>query len=214
MNLKSFYGCLAVLSTLAATQSIIFPRWPQPSKISAEKITNFKENIISKGYEIKLLPALMAYTSYNISSSPISRFTIDSNSKLFLTNVQVRDRKNLQVSYITDTIKSLQLNRSAKASTKSPVFLSEIKPDGTTFQTCLVPNSLSSNRVDVNQDQLSLAVDSAQSNEKNLTIKRFLGMSPSRRYECMLITLKTTLVPQESAQLWTYLLNQLQKTFT
>jgi hypothetical protein len=34
IKLKNFYGILAVISTLAAAQSMIFPRWPEASKIS------------------------------------------------------------------------------------------------------------------------------------------------------------------------------------
>jgi hypothetical protein len=63
------------------------------------------------------------------------------------------------------------------------------------------------------QDQLSLAVDQLKSTEDNLGLKRFLGLSPSRRYQCMLVTLKSTLPRQESYQLWLDLLNKLQIAF-
>jgi hypothetical protein len=44
-------------------------------------------------------------------------------------------------------------------------------------------------------------------------LKRFLGLRPSRRYECMLVTLKSTLPRDESYQLWLDLLKRLQITF-
>lgn len=214
MNLKNFYGCLALLSTLAAAQSIVFPRWPQASKIPPEKINNFKANVSANGKEIRSLPTLAAYSTYNVSSSPITRLMIGPSSNLFLTNVQVRDRKNMEVSYITETLKSLQLSKSANTSRQAPIFLTEVNPEGSSFQTCLVPNSTLSYKVEVNQDQLSSAVDSLSSNTQNLAIRRFLGLSPSRRYECMLITLKTTLASQEGSKLWIDLLYRLQQTFT
>lgn len=213
MNLRNFYGALVLSSTLAATQSIIFPRWPQASKISSQKLNNLKANLISDRYVLQPLPVRVEHSDFNISHTPIIGFTINSNSKLYITNVQVRDRKNLQVSYFTESIKSLQLTNSATQSNQPPFFLSDKSPEGTTFQTCLVSDNLSSYNVGVNQDQLTLAVDQAKSLEKNLTIKRFFGFTPSRRYQCMLITLKTTLPAQEGSKLWLDLLIHFQKTF-
>jgi hypothetical protein len=58
-----------------------------------------------------------------------------------------------------------------------------------------------------------LAIDQLESTERNFGLKRFLGLSPSRRYQCMLVTLKSTLPRQESYQLWLNLLNKLQTAF-
>lgn len=213
MKTRSFYGILALISALAATQSIIFPRWPEASKISALKLNHFKANLLSNGHVVKSLPIVAGNSDYNISHTPIINLTIDANSQLNLTNIQVRDRKNLQVSYITESLKSLRLKNSATNSKQPPFFLSEKNRQGTTFQTCFVSDSSFPFSVGVNQDQLTLAIDQVKSLEKNLAIKRLLGLSPSRRYQCMLITFKTTLPSQEGSKLWFDLLNHFHNTF-
>ena len=213
MNLRSFYGILAVISTLAAIQSMIFPRWPQASEISTQKLNQFQKNVSSNSHTLNLLPPLDEHSDYNISHTSITRFKIDSNSDLTLTNVQVRDRKDLEVSHITESIKSLHLKQSASRSKQPPFYLSETTSSGTTFQTCFVPSTPWPLGIAVNQDQLTLAVDQVKSAEKNLAVKRFLGLSPSRRYQCMLITLKTTLPTPEGNQLWLTMLRQIHNNF-
>jgi len=213
MNLRSFYGILAVISTLAAIQSMIFPRWPQASQISTQKLNQFQKNVSSNSHTLNLLPPLDEHSDYNMSHTSITRFKIDSNSDLTLTNVQVRDRKDLEVSHITESIKSLHLKQSASRSKQPPFYLSETTSSGTTFQTCFVPSTPWPFGIAVNQDQLTLAVDQVKSAEKNLAVKRFLGLSPSRRYQCMLITLKTTLPTPEGNQLWLTMLRQIHNNF-
>jgi hypothetical protein len=213
INLRNFYGILAVISTLAATQSMIFPRWPEAAKISTDKLNRFLATVSSNGHNVNSLTPLAKHSDYNLSHTPIARFKIDSDSDLTLTNVQVRDRKDLDVSHITESIKSLHLKQSTSSSKQPPFFLSETTPSGTTFQTCFVPSTPWPLGLAVNQDQLTLAVDQVKSSEKNLSIKQFLGLSPSRRYQCMVITLKTTLPSQERSQLWLNLLRQIQNNF-
>ena len=214
MKLKNFYGILALISSLAATQSMIFPRHPAASQISTEKLNQFLVSISSNGHVVKALPMLADHSDYNLSHTSIANFKIDTNSDLSLTNVQVRDRKNLDISHITESIKPLQLKQSAISSKQPPFFLSETTPLGSTFQTCFVPSSPWPFGLAVGQVQLTLAVDQVKSSEKNLALKRLLGLSPSRRYQCILITLKTTLPAQESNKLWLDLLHQIQNNFS
>jgi len=213
MNLRNFYSCLAFISTLAAIQSILLPRLPEASKISSDNLDRLKSSVITKGQVVTYSRIREGSSDYNVSHSPIIRLTITPNTDLILTNVQVRDRSNFSISYITDSVKSLKLNDSTSSIDQAPFFLSERNSAGKSFQTCLVPgNSLPAN-FGVNQIQLSTAVDQVQSSDKYLVIKRFLGLSPNRRYQCVLITLKTSLADKESYQLWRNLLNKLQPVF-
>jgi hypothetical protein len=213
INLRKFYCILAVVSTLAAAQAMLFPRRPQASSISSEKLNLFISNVASNGNPINSTIIKPDHSNYNTSHSPVVALKVNSSSSLFLTNTQVRDRADFSLSFITDSITSLKLGGSAIKSKQPPFSLSEQTKAGTTFQTCFVPgNSLTSN-FGFSQDQLSLAVDQLKSTEDNLGLKRFLGLSPSRRYQCMLVTLKSTLPRQESYQLWLNLLNKLQIAF-
>ena len=213
MNLKNFYGILAILSTVAATQSMIFPRWPDAYKISTEKLDQLIENVSSNGQIVKTLATLGNHSDYNVSHTAITSLKINSNSDLTFANVQVRDRKDLSVSHITESIKSLQLSKSAITSKQPPYFLSDTQPSGTTYQTCFVQGNPWPDGFAVSQDGLTSAVDQVKSSEANLAIKRFLGLSPSRNYQCMLITLRTSLPIKEGNQLWLDLLHQFQNTF-
>jgi hypothetical protein len=213
MNLRKAYFILAVFSTIAAAQSMIFPRWPEASKISSEKLSRFKSSIMSNGQVLDSSLIRDGHSDFNISHAPIVSLKLDSNSDLLLTNVQVRDRNNFGISYITDSIKSLKLNPSATSNNQPPFFLSERTPSGTTFQTCFVSGNSMPANFGVNQDQMSVAVDQVDSLKKNLGVMRFLGLTPSRRYQCMLITLKTRLPSQEGYQLWRDLLGKLQLSF-
>ena len=213
INLRKFYCILAVVSTLALAQSMLFPRRPQASRISSEKLNSFTANVASNENSINSTILKSDHSDYDISHSSIVSLKINSNSNLFLTNAQVRDRADFSVSFITDSIKSLKLSTSAIKSKQPPFSLSEQTKAGTTFQTCFVSGTSSPSNFGFSQDQLSLAVDQLKFTEDNLGLKRFLGLSPSRRYQCMLVTLKSTLPRQESYQLWLDLLNKLQIAF-
>ncbi len=213
INLRKFYCILAVVSTLAAAQSMLLPRWPQASKIPSDKLNRFIS--IATASESSAKPTIIKpdHSDFNISHSPIISLKVNSNSNLIFTNAQVRDRVDFSLSFITDSIKSLKLSSSAIKGNQPPFSLSEQTKAGTTFQTCFVPGNSSLSNFGFSQDQLSLAVDKVKSTEKNLGLKRFLGLSPSRTYQCMLVTLQSTLPRQEGYQLWLDLLDKLQIAF-
>ena len=213
INLRKLYSILAVISSLALIQSMLFPKWPHASRISSEKLNRFISSVDSNGNSITSSNISPEHSDFNISHSPIISLNINSNSDLLLTNVQVRDRNDFSVSFITDSIKPLQMNSSAFKSKQPPFWLSEQTKAGATYQTCFVSDNSSPSNFGVNQDQLSLAVDQVKSIGENLGLKRFFGLSPNRRYQCMLVTLKTTMPRQESYQLWLDLLNKVQITF-
>ena len=213
INLRKFYCILAVVTTLAAVQSMLFPRRPQASRISSDKLDRFIVNVAANGKSINSSILKPDHSDFNVSNSSIVHIKINSNSNLVLTNAQVRDRADFSVSFITDSIKSLKLSTAAIISKQPPFYLSEQTKEGTTFQTCLVSGASSPSKFGFSQDQLSLAVDQINPTEDNLGLKRFLGFSPSRRYQCMLVTLKSTLPRQESYQLWLDLLDKLQIAF-
>ena len=212
-NLQKFYCILAVASTLAVAQSMLFPRRPQASRLSSDKLDRFIANLASNGKSANSTIIKPDHSDFNTSNSSIVSLKINTNSNLFLTNAQVRDRADFSVSFITDSIKTLKLSTSAIKSNQPPFFLSEQTKAGTTFQTCFVSGTSSPSNFGFSQDQLSLAVDQIKATEDNLGLKRLLGLSPSRRYQCMLVTLKSTLPRQESYQLWLDLLDKLQIAF-
>jgi len=212
-NLRKFYYFLAVVATLAAAQSMLLPRWPQASRISSVKLNRFISHVASSGASVNSSIIKSDHSDFNTSYSPIVSLKINSNSNLILTNAQVRDRTDFSVSFITDSIKSLKLSSSAIQSKQPPFSLSEQTKAGMTYQTCFVLGNSSPFNFGFNQDHLSLAVDKVQSTEKNLGVKRFLGLSPSRRYQCMLVTLQSKLPHQEAYQLWLDLLDKIQFAF-
>jgi len=213
INLRNFYCILAVVSTLAAAHSMLFPRWPQASRISSDQVNRFISIASSNRTSINPTIIKSDHSDFYMSHSPIISLTLTSSSNLILTNAQVRDRADFSVSFITDSIKSLKLSPSAIKGNQPPFSLSEQTKAGTNFQTCFVPGNSSPFNFGFSQDHLSLAVDKVKSTEKNLGLKRFLGLSPSRRYQCMLVTLQSTLPRQEGYQLWLDLLDKLQIAF-
>jgi hypothetical protein len=214
LNLTKFYCFLALVSILAVTQSLVFPRKPQASRISSEKMNLFMSNVASNRDSINHSIITREHSDHDISHSPVVSFKINSNSILFLANAQVRDPTNFSVSFITESIKSLKLDSSAVESKQSPVYLSKETEVKKIFQTCFVSGNSPLSIFGLDHIQLTSAVDQVNSNEENYGFKRFLGLRPSRRYQCMLVTLKSTLPRQESYQLWHDLLKKLQTTFT
>ena len=212
INLRKFYRILAVVTTVAAVQSMLFPRRPEVSRISSDKLDRFIANVAANGKSIITI-IKPDHSDLNISNSSIISLNINSNSNLILTNVQVRDRADFSVSFITDSVKSLKLSTSAIKSKQPPFSLSEQSKTGTTFQTCFVSGTSPPSNFGFSQDQLSLAVDQIKATDDNLGLKRFLGLSPSRRYQCMLVTLKSSLPRQESYQIWLDLLDKVQIAF-
>ncbi len=213
LNLTKFYCFLALVSTLAVTQSMVFPRQPKASTISSDKMNLFISNVAANGNSINPSIIERDHSDHDISHSPINSFKINSNSILFLANSQVRDPTNFSVFFITDTIKSLKLDSSAIESKQPPFYLSEKSKPERIFQTCFVSGNSSISSFGLNHVQLTSAVDQVKSIDENFGLKRFLGLRPSRRYECMLVTLKSTLPRDESNQLWLDLLKRLQITF-
>jgi hypothetical protein len=213
LNLTKLYCFLALISTLAVTQSMVFPRQPQASTISSDKMNLFISNVSANGNSI--IPSIITrdHSDHDISHSPIVSFKINSNSILFLANAQVRDPTDFSVFFITDSIKSLKMDSSAIESKQPPFYLSEQSKPEKTFQTCFVSGNSSTSSFGLNHLQLTSAVDQVKSSEENFGLKRFLGLRPSRRYQCMLVTLKATLPRDESYQLWLDLLKRLQITF-
>jgi hypothetical protein len=213
INLRKFYFILAVVSTMAATQSMLFPRWPRASRISSDQLNRFIS--ISSSNRTSTNPTVIKsdHSDFHVSHSPVVNLSITSSSNLILTNVQVRDRADFSVSFITDSIKSLKLSSSAIQGNQPPLSLSEQTKAGSIFQTCFVPGNSSPFNFGFSQDHLSLALDKVKPTEKNLGFKRFLGLSPSRSYQCMLVTLQSTLPRQEGYQLWLDLLDKLQIAF-
>jgi hypothetical protein len=212
-NLTKFYCFLALVSILAVIQSLAFPKQPQASKISSEKMNLFISKVAANGDSIIRSIITREHSERDISHSPVVSFKINSNSILFLANAQVRDPTDFSVSFITDTIKSLKLDSSAVESNQSPFYLSKETKAENTFQTCFVSGTSSTSIFGLDHIQLTSAVDQVKSNEENYGFKRFLGLRPSRRYQCMLVTLKSTLPRQESYQLWHDLLQKFQTTF-
>ncbi len=214
LNLRNFYSGLALISSLAAVQTMIFPRWPEAPKLSEKQLNSFATGLATKGHILASLPILPYHRDYNLSHTPISGVEIDSKSELRFANFQVRDRKDLSVSRITESFKSLRLNQSASVSSQPPFFNSHTTAKGTNFQTCFVPGSPWPSGFNIGQDQLTLSVDKlGATDDSNLGIKRIMGLVPSRKYGCMLITLQTSLNVQEANKLWIQVLNQVQNSF-
>ena len=208
--LVRWYGTLAVVTTLLATQALVMPRWPaSPSPLPGQQL---KAGLRAA----KLLPSTdhppgslwPAKRSYERSTSAPVVIPLREGFELTLMTAVVRQRFNLQTSFIGEDQPSLKLLDRRLIATPTPTAAGQIQ-DRPALQTCLVRGQRLGDAFGVTRDQLTPLSDRL-SNGKVATLERLIGLKPNRTYACTLISLRWAKGKPPSDRLWQQVLGQVE----
>lgn len=209
--LVRWYGTLATVAALLATQAIVLPRWPQaPRPMPGEELE-------AKLLGAKLLTATdrvspstpwPAKRNYELATSAPVVFPLRGGFELTLMNGSLRQRFNLQTSFIGRDQPSLKLEKRHLINSPIPTAagLAQNRP---VLQTCLMGGPGLDDGFGVTPEQLTALADRF-SVGKLAAIKRVVGLQPNRTYACTLISLRGPKGKPPSDRLWLQVLGLVQ----
>lgn len=201
--LVRWYGTLAIVAGLLATQAILLPRWPTaPRPLPAEQL-----EAALRGAQ--LLPATARPTaappwpkkrSYELATSAPVVLSLREGFELTLMGGAVRQRFNFQAGAIGRDHASLKLRRRRLIPTPVPT-ATGLAQDRPTLQTCLVAGPGLDQPFGVTREQLTTIADRLAVG-REAAIERVIGLQPNRTYACTLISLRGPKGEPPSERLW------------
>lgn len=201
--LVRWYGTLAAVSALLATQAIVLPRWQAaPGPLPAKQLEAGLHGalLLSPTHRPSSTPPWPAKRSYELATSAPLVFPLQGGFELTLMNGTVRQRFNFQTSTMGRAQPSLDLSKRRLIDTPVPT-ASGLAQDQPVFQTCLVSGpglvrsfGVTRDQLAANADRLSSGIDSA--------VARVIGLEPNRTYACTLISLRGSKGEPPSDRLW------------
>lgn len=178
------YATLSLFAVSASSQALFLPRWPRSNQLSSAFINSI---LVEAGYSPTSLPSLPAHRSYDIATSPVIKVSLDDGTELFLVNAHVRERLNFKTDYISKLWKELDVKKADTLFNPFP-FKKGVIDNSTAIQSCLVPRQ----GFGLSFEQLSSYVDQNAAGSFYESFKRWVSFHPSRSYQCILMTLRST----------------------
>jgi hypothetical protein len=186
-QLRLIYSILAAIASVAATKSLIWPRWPETRPLDQQAIT---EALNAAGLRATPLKPLAAKRSAELATSAVIGYSLDDGLELRLMRGKARKRFNFQTAFLSTSHPELQLKQRQLSAGPPPSAIGLVSSQPA-LQTCLVQESQASMDFGVTREELSALVDRAnQSRWRRL--KSIIGLQSNRNYECILIQAKNT----------------------
>lgn len=205
-HLARLYGLLALLACAASVQALALPRWPWATPLQGGVI---ETALRSYGFKAIPLEPQAPRRTYQIATSPMLRYALETDQELRLVNISVRERLKFDMANISGDQPEIRLE--AATVSQQPPFDALGRIDGRiTRQTCLVPGMEGPRAFAVRQDQLWAAVDTLASENTRQSLLRVIGLGSRRSYRCVLITLLGSEGGNPSEASWHRLLGALR----
>ena len=186
-QLRLIYSILAAIASVAATKSLIWPRWPETRPLDHQAIT---VALNAAGLRATPLKPLAAKRSAELATSAVIGYSLDDGLELRLMRGKARKRFNFQTAFLSTSHPELQLKQRQLSAGPPPSAIGLVSSQPA-LQTCLVQESQASMDFGVTREELSALVDRAnQSRWRRL--KSIIGLQSNRNYECNLIQAKNT----------------------
>lgn len=207
--LVKWYGTLATVAALLATQAIVMPRWPSTASdpLPAEQLeAGLRGAGLLSGSEGRL-PAnpWPAKRSLELATSAPLRLPLRGGFELTLMEGSVRQRFNFQASSMGMDQPSLKLTQRRLSESPVPT-ATGLAEDRPVLQTCLVPAPDLNDAFGVTREQLTAIADRLASG-KAAVLERVIGLQPNRTYDCTLINLRGPKGEPPSERLWKQILD-------
>jgi hypothetical protein len=194
-QMRAIYSILAAIASVAATKSLIWPRWPEARPLDQKAIT---EALNAAGLRTTPLKPLAAKRSAELATSAVIGYNLDDELELRLMRGKARKRFNFQTAFLSTLHPELQLKQRQLSAGPPPAAIGLVS-NQPAIQTCLVPESQASEVFGVTGEELSALVDRTnQSRWRRL--KSILGLQSNRNYECILIQAKNTKILTASTE--------------
>jgi hypothetical protein len=203
--LVRWYGIVAVIAGVLATKAIVMPRWP--AEPAPPPQVQLEESLQAQG----LIPAsdpdqpsssgkAPARRGYELSTSAPVTIALRDGYELILMAGSVRQRFNMQSSFIARDQPSLQLSQRSLIRTPTPTAAGMIQGHPA-LQTCLVSGPGMGASFGVTREELTALADRLATGW-GTGLERLLGLQPNRAYDCTLISLRGPLGKPPSEQFW------------
>lgn len=204
--LRPVLAGLAALASVAAIQSIVWPRWPSVRPLDGPAIAR---QLRAAGFEAVPLAPLPARRSSERSTSPGLVYRIGAGETLRVQRGRSRERMTFQAAGLANTDPSLKLEKRQLLAGPPPSALGQVAGSAVR-QTCLVIGAGSRGGYGVVDEQLWPLVDQV-SVGRNHQLKALVGLQPSRSYECVLISVSAAKGgPPISEERWQRLLTAIR----
>jgi hypothetical protein len=206
--LVRWYGTLAAVSALLATQAIVLPRWqappgPLPTRQLEAGLREAK--LLSPTKRPSSSSPWAATRRYELATSAPVVFPLQGGFELTLMNGTVRQRFNFQTSTMGRAQPSLNLSQRRLINAPVPT-ATGLAQDRPVFQTCLVSGPGLVRAFGVTRDQLAANADRLSSGTES-AVARVIGLEPNRTYGCTLISLRGPKGEPPSDRLWRQVLD-------
>lgn len=180
---QSFFALLATIAVLLALKSIVWPRWPSASPLSAKAVS---QKLQTNGFAASPLPALPARRHYDWATSEGPGFGIGEGQTLRLVRGSVRERLTFSASLLAASDPSLRLEK-RRILPGPPLSAQGLNRSSMVRQTCLVIGKDDKGGYGMTVDQLLPLVDQLPADRRD-RLKSLLGLQLPRSYECVLIS--------------------------
>lgn len=206
--LVRWYGTLAVVAGLLATQAIVMPRWPTPPQpLPGQQLEAGLrgEDLLSPTDRPSPSAPWLAKRSQEVATSAPVVLPLRGGFELTLMGGSVRQRFNFQTSTIGGDRPSLKVNKRQLATAPVPT-ASGMAQGRPVRQTCFVAGPGLEAPFGVTREQLTAAADRVSSGQR-AALERVIGLQPNRTYACTLISLRGPKGEPPSDRLWQQVLD-------
>ncbi|MCP9934723.1 hypothetical protein KBZ08_12440 [Cyanobium sp. Candia 9D4] len=206
--LVRWYGTLATIAALLATQAILLPRWPAaPRPLPAEQLEAALRGaqLLPQTARPSLTPPWPAKRSYELATSAPVVLPLRDGYELTLVGGAVRQRFNFQAGAIGRDHASLKLRQRRLLDAPVPTARG-LAQDRPTLQTCLVAGPGLAEPFGVTREQLTTLADRLAVG-RQAALERVIGLQPNRSYACTLISLRGAKGKPPSDRLWQQVLD-------
>jgi hypothetical protein len=209
--LVRWYGIVATVAGVLAVQAIVMPRWPAtPAPLPKGRLeASLREQHLLPSSDRSSSPAgWPARRSYELSTSAPVIMDLQGGYELLLMAGTVRQRFNLQSSFIGRDQPRLNLKRRHLLRTPTPSAAGRIQ-EQPALQTCMVRGAGLENAFGVTRTRLTTLNDRLAKGSVS-ALERIIGLRPNRTYGCTLISLRGPRGTQPSERLWEEILNTVE----
>ena len=117
-QLRLIYSILAAIASVAATKSMIWPRWPEARPLDQQVIT---EALNAAGLHATPLKPLAAKRSAELATSAVIGYSLDDGLELRLMRGKARKRFNFQAAFLSTLHPELQLKQRQLSAAPPPL---------------------------------------------------------------------------------------------
>ena len=202
-----WFFLLVALSAFAALQGLLVPRWPRAQDLPAALLLS---SLTKAGLNPNPLTILPAVRSYERSLSPILGWKLSDGSELRIVHGSVRQRKTFQTSFLGRDQPSLSLV-SRRLDIPTPSCAAGLIKGRPAYQTCLLSGSAGLATMAITAEALGKAADQQVAGPID-TVKGLLGLQPTRKLRCILVSLRSATTEPPAVKIWRDILASVSST--